>query len=82
MTESNIKHKAYSIIETMAVRTTVLLNEEIYAILVKTFGKRRISEGINKLLTSKLFKPKKSMFGTLPKMDLSDLETPDEEWEQ
>lgn len=63
------------------MRTTVLLNEEIYENLVKTFGKRRISEGINKLLASKFFKPKKSMFGTLPKMGLSDVKITDDEFD-
>lgn len=65
----------------MVVRTTVLLKEELYEVLIRRFGKRGISGGINKLLAAKIFKPKKSMFGALPKMDLSDLEIEDKEWE-
>lgn len=47
------------------LKTTVLLREDIYDTLVRLFGKRNISKGINEYLVEHLFKEKKkkSMFG-------------------
>lgn len=48
------------------MRTTVLLREDIYNALVRIFGKRNISKGINDYLLEHIFKEKnkKSMFGS------------------
>ena len=63
------------------LRTTVVLQDEIYDALVHQFGKRGLSNALNTLLAKVLFKPKKSMFGSLPKMSLKDLEIEDKEFE-
>ncbi|MEM2922686.1 MAG: hypothetical protein QXF26_10285 [Candidatus Bathyarchaeia archaeon] len=47
----------------MPVKTTVILEDEIYEYLIKEYGRRRISEAINKALLKELFRPVKSMFG-------------------
>ncbi|MFH1773588.1 MAG: hypothetical protein ABH874_01340 [Methanobacteriota archaeon] len=57
----------------MYVRTTVKLKENIYQILKKEAGARGISEKINEILEARLVKRKKSLFGTMPKVDVSDL---------
>lgn len=48
------------------LRTTILLREDLYNALVRLFGKRNISKGINEYLYEHLFKEKKkkSMFGS------------------
>lgn len=47
-----------------AVKTTLLLRQDVYQTLVQEFGKRKLSSAINKLVLEKLVKPKtKSMFG-------------------
>lgn len=46
------------------VKTTVLLRRDIYQVLVQSFGKRKISSAINKLVFDELIKHRtKSMFG-------------------
>lgn len=50
----------------MPVKTTVILNDEVYEWLVRKFGRRRISEVINRALMKELFKPTRSMFGVDP----------------
>ncbi len=60
------------------LRTTILLREDLYNALVRAFGKRNISKGINEYLLEHMFKERKnkSMFGADPwlkKTDLSDL---------
>jgi predicted CopG family antitoxin len=50
----------------MTVKTTVLLNDEVYEHLVKKVGRRKISKTINEVLAHELFKPHKSMFGVDP----------------
>lgn len=46
------------------VKTTVLLRRDIHQVLVQSFGKRKISDAINKLVFDELIKPRtKSMFG-------------------
>ncbi len=57
----------------MYVRTTVKLREDIYQVLKKEAGARGISEKINEILETRLVKRKKSLFGTMPKVDVSDL---------
>jgi len=54
------------------VRTTIKLREDVYQTL-KEAGAKNISEKINDILIKTLFKEKKSLFGTMPKTDLSDL---------
>ncbi len=48
------------------VKTTVILRDEIHEILVKKYGRRKISETINKILEKNLLRTKKSMFGVDP----------------
>lgn len=57
----------------MHVRTTVKLREDIYQILRKEAGTKGMSKKINEILEARLIKKKKSLFGTMPKVDLSDL---------
>ncbi len=55
------------------VRTTIKLREDVYQTLKKEAGAKNISEKINEILIKILFKEKKSLFGTMPETDLSDL---------
>lgn len=55
------------------VRTTIKLREDVYQTLKKEAGAKNISQKINEILIKMLFKEKKSLFGTMPKTDLSDL---------
>ena len=48
------------------MKTTIILRDEIYEYLIKKFGRRKISEAVNKALTKQLFKPVKGMFGVDP----------------
>lgn len=46
------------------VKTTLLLRRDVHQQIVKMFGKRKVSEGVNELLFNELVKSgKKSMFG-------------------
>ncbi len=54
------------------VRTTIKLREDIYHKLKKKSGKKGISEIIGKILEERLIK-KKSLFGTMPEVDTSDI---------
>lgn len=54
------------------IRTTIKLREDIYQRLKKEVGTRRLSEKINELLEAKLSKKEKSLFGTMPRVDLED----------
>ena len=54
------------------MRTTIQLREDIYQKLVKAVGKRKLSQYINEILLEALLKPK-SLFGTMPKTDVSDI---------
>jgi predicted CopG family antitoxin len=54
------------------VKTTVTLRDDVYAKLRQRYGPRGISEAVNKILSDQLFQ-EKSMFGTMKKVDLSDL---------
>jgi len=55
------------------VRTTIKLREDVYQTLKKEAGAKNISQKINEILIKILFKEKKSLFGTMPKTNLSDL---------
>jgi predicted CopG family antitoxin len=55
------------------VRTTIKLREDVYQTLKKEAGVKNISEKINEILIKTLFKEKKSLFGTMQKIELSDL---------
>ena len=55
------------------VRTTIKLREDIYQTLKKEAGVKNLSEKINEILIKILFKEKKSLFGTMPEVDLSAL---------
>ena len=55
------------------VRTTIKLREDVYQTLKKEAGARNMSEKINELLMKMLYKEKKTLFGTMPETDLSDL---------
>ena len=58
------------------MRTTICLDDNIYKKIVEEYGKRRISEAINGILSKHYKRPKKSLFGSAPWLkdaDLSDL---------
>jgi len=68
----------------MYVRTAVELREDIYQALKKEVGEKEkeMSEKINEILYEALFKnenKKKSLFGTMKKTDISDLNLRDHE---
>ncbi|NYZ77838.1 hypothetical protein H0N96_00340 [Candidatus Micrarchaeota archaeon] len=44
------------------MKTTIMLRDDLYAFLVERFGKRRISEGVNKMLFEHVFEEKKQDF--------------------
>ena len=54
------------------VKTTVTLRDDIYAKLRQRYGPRGISEAVNEILSDQLFQ-EQSMFGTMKRVDLSDL---------
>ncbi len=54
-------------------KTTVTIRDDLYDILRKEAGKRRVSEKINEILAEHLLKPRKTLFGTMRKVDMSDL---------
>ena len=47
------------------LRTTILLREDVYEFLVRMFGKRNISKGINEYLVEHIFKEKKGIYSGL-----------------
>jgi hypothetical protein len=51
-------------------KTTILLEETLYKVLVERYGRRNLSKAVNKLLRNVLFKPKKNMYGIDPWLDL------------
>lgn len=55
-------------------KTTVTIRDDLYDILRKEAGKRGVSERINDILAEHLLrkKPRKELFGTMRKVDLSD----------
>ena len=59
--------------DSMPVKTTILLKDEIYEQLVKKYGRRKISTTINEALTKQFSRPKKSMFGADPWLTVSGL---------
>lgn len=48
------------------VKTTIMLRDDLYEILVRKHGKRHISETVNRALEKLLLKRRKSMFGADP----------------
>ena len=54
------------------MKTTVMLRDDVYAKLKQRYGPRGISDAVNEILSDQLFR-EKSMFGTMKKVDLSDL---------
>lgn len=56
-------------------KTTVTIRDDLHEILRKEAGKRGLSEMINEILAEHLLKEKpcKNLFGTMRKVDLSDL---------
>ncbi|MFH1054032.1 MAG: hypothetical protein V1740_06460 [Candidatus Woesearchaeota archaeon] len=48
----------------MVMKTTILLRDDVYETLVNKFGKRKISENVNKILFKDLIK-KEDYFGIL-----------------
>ncbi|MBI5254068.1 MAG: hypothetical protein HY930_06735 [Euryarchaeota archaeon] len=60
------------------VKTTVILRNDLYDLLVKKHGRRKISETINEALEKKLLKPKKSMFGADPWLNTKNLRDEEE----
>lgn len=65
------------------MRTTIILNDDIYLKLTELFGKRGISKALNEFAAEHLFTRKRarSMFGTLERFSLDDVKIPDEEFE-
>ena len=54
-------------------RMTIKLREDVYQTLKKEKSAKNLSEKINEILMKMLYKDKKSLFGTMPETDLSDL---------
>lgn len=50
----------------LPVKTTITLKDEIYEYLIKRFGRRRISEAVNRALMKTFFESGESMFGVDP----------------
>ena len=48
---------------TEKVKTTILLREDLHEQITREFGKKRLSEVINKLLMEELRKGQKNLFG-------------------
>lgn len=48
------------------VKTTILLRDDLYEILVRKHGRRKISETVNIALEKLLLKRRKGMFGADP----------------
>jgi predicted CopG family antitoxin len=56
----------------MVKKTTVLLRDDVYQILKEKAGAKKISSLINEILVE-YFAKKGSMFGTMRRVDISDL---------
>ena len=65
-------------VKTVTMKTTILLDEEVYERLVKISGKRNLSKTINEILEKELFKPRQSMFGADPWLNTEGLRDEDE----
>jgi len=59
--------------KTVAVKTTVLLREDVRDYLLRKVGPRGLSEAINEILAKSLFSQKKSLFGADPWLDTKGL---------
>ncbi len=60
------------------VKTTVILRDDLYDLIVKKHGRRKISEVVNEALEKRLLKPKKSMFGLDPWLTTKNLRDEEE----
>jgi len=67
-----------STVNVLPVKTTIILKDEIYELLIKKFGRRKISEAINQALMKQLFKPVGSMFGVDPWLTTENLRDEEE----
>ena len=56
----------------MVKKTTVLLREDVYQVLKQKAGAKNVSNLINQIIIEH-FAKEKSMFGTMKKVDTSDL---------
>ena len=54
------------------VKTTLTVRDDIYARLRQVYGPRGVSKAINEILSEHM-PDEKSMFGTMKKVDLTDL---------
>jgi predicted CopG family antitoxin len=45
------------------MKTTIVLRDDLYSLLVRVYGPRGISKAINTFISEKLLRKKKSMFG-------------------
>ena len=52
---------------------TIKLRECVYRTLKKETNTKNLSQKINEILMKMLYKDEKSLFGTMPETDLSDL---------
>ncbi|MCX6767979.1 MAG: hypothetical protein NTY90_04615 [Candidatus Micrarchaeota archaeon] len=62
----------------MVLKTTILLRDDVYSLLVSVFGKKNISKGVNEVVYEHLVKERrqKSMYGVdkhLAGMSLDDV---------
>jgi predicted CopG family antitoxin len=58
------------------MRTTIEIRDDLYLKITREYGKRKISDTINEILTKYFSKSRKDMFGADPwlkTVDLSDL---------
>ena len=62
----------------MPTKTTVILRDDVYEYLIKNFGKRKISETINRILMKELFASSESMFGVDPWLTTKNLRDEEE----
>lgn len=62
----------------MAIKTTISLREDLYRALVRTKGKRRLSQAVNEALVEYLATKKKSLFGVDPWLDTAKLRDEEE----
>jgi hypothetical protein len=61
-----------------AIKTTVLIREDLHSAVVRRRGKRAISDTVNEALERLLAEDRKSMFGSAPWLDTSDIRDEDE----
>jgi len=67
-----------STVNIVTVKTTIILRDEIYTYLIERFGRRKMSETINRALMKYLFEPTESMFGVDPWLTTENLRDEEE----